>query len=266
MRRRNKIILGAVAVFVALGVIGSFLPDKPTPGIGGNTAASATTAALDEPTEAPSGVTEPTSAPDVTTEPEPTLAPTAEATAEPTPEPTPAPPVLKTTGSGDKIVKFAAQDAPTFARITAKGGGNFAVISYSGSEYGDLLVNEIGAYSGWVYIAAGINRLEVTSSGSWAIEIRAITSARQWDGASSLTGKGDTVVNLSGWPSGITTIKNTSQSNFSVVVYSQEGDYLDLLVNEIGAYTGEVLLPDADPMVLVIHAVGGTWSFSAVEQ
>ncbi len=96
--------------------------------------------------------------------------------------------------------------------------------------------------------------------------MRPITTARGWDGLSPLTGKGDTVVLLTGGASGITTIKNKSQSNFAVTVFTPEGDYLDLLVNEIGSYSGEVLLPEADPMVLVIKAVGGTWSLSPVQQ
>jgi len=213
-----------------------------------------------EPTEEPTP--EPTEEPT----PEPTEEPTPEPTEEPTPEPTAVSAILKTSGQGDKIVRFVAQDAPTYARITGKGGGNFAVITYTGSEYGDLLVNEIGSYSGSTYVAAGVNRLKVTSSGSWTIEIRPITAARLWDGLDRLDGKGDSVVLLTDAAGGITTVKNKSRSNFAVIAYSPEGEYLDLLVNEIGSYSGEVLLPDADPIVLSIHAVGGTWSMSAVEQ
>jgi hypothetical protein len=54
-------------------------------------------------------------------------------------------------------------------------------------------------------------------------------------------------------------------SNFAVVAYSEYGDYLDLLVNEIGSYSGEVLLPIEDPIVLSIHADGGSWSMSVVQ-
>jgi hypothetical protein len=115
--------------------------------------------------------------------------------------------------SGDKIVKLPAQDAPTFARITGKGSGNFAMISYMGSDYDDLLVNEIGSYAGSVYINASVNRLKVTSTGSWTIEVRPITSSRAWDGVSALTGKGDSVVILSGGASGITSSREASQEN-----------------------------------------------------
>ena len=51
-----------------------------------------------------------------------------------------------------------------------------------------------------------------------------------------------------------------------LIAYSIDGVYLDLLVNEIGSYHGEVLLPEEDPMVMSVHSPGGTWSWSAVEQ
>jgi hypothetical protein len=206
-----------------------------------------------------------TAAPTAT--PTPTVAPTVAPTKAPTPAPTAAPirPVLKkTTGRGDKIVRFKPQDAPTLARITGRGGGNFAVISYAGSDYDDLLVNEIGSYAGWVYVAAGVDRLKITSSGTWSVEVRPIRAAKSWNGSSAITGKGDTVLRLSDGASGITTIKNRGNSNFAIVTYTPEGDYLDLVVNEIGSYSGEVMLPDADPMIIVIHAVDGSWSMSRI--
>lgn len=269
--RTAKIVVAVVVVVLALGGIGALAGPPATettasaaPGEANATESAAAVVATETATtESPS--TEPT--PEAT--PEATPQATPEATPEPTPAPTPkptaAPPILKTSGKGDKIVKFAAQDGPTYARITGKGSGNFAVISYTGSTYGDLLVNEIGSYSGSVYVAPGIDRFKVTASSSWTIEVQPITSAKHWDGTAALTGKGDSVVNLTGGANGITTIKNKGQSNFAVQVFTQDGDYLDLLVNEIGSYSGEVMLPDSDPMVLVIEAVGGSWSFSAVQ-
>ncbi len=248
-----------VVIVLVLAAIGSGSKSASSPAAASPTPAAPIAAATGGATETPT--VEPSTPP--TTEPTPE--PTATVAPTPKPKPTPAPPILKLAGRGDKVVRFTAQDAPTVARITGKGSGNFAVVSYAGSVYGDLLVNEIGAYAGWVYVAAGENRLKVSSSGSWTIEVRPITAARAWDGLGALTGKGDTVVLLSGGASGTTTIKNRSSSNFAVIAYSPAGDYLDLLVNEIGAYSGEVLLPDADPIVLSIHDVGGTWSMSAVQ-
>ena len=135
--------------------------------------------------------------------------------------------------------------------------------AYSGSTYTDLLVNEIGSFPGWVYAAPG-NFFKIESSGSWTVEVRPISYARQWNGQSAITGKGDSVVLLSGGSLGTTTITNSSRSNFSVVACGPDGAYLDLLVNEIGSYRGEVLLPSEDAIVLVVNDVGGSWAMSAV--
>lgn len=158
-----------------------------------------------------------------------------------------------------------AQELPTVAHITGRGRGNFAVISYVGSDYDDLLVNEIGAYDGTVYVAPGVDTLKITSSGQWQIDISFLDAATQWDGTAPLEGEGDAVVVVTGASFSATTIDNRSNSNFAVIAYSEFGDYLDLLVNEIGNYHGEVLLPSDDPIVLSIHDVDGTWSLSAIQ-
>ena len=273
--RKAKIIVAGVAVFFGLGVIGSLAGPPATEPVANvapsasvapsSVVASGTASAVDaSPTPTASTEVTPEPTPEVTVEP--TAEPTPEATAEPTPAPVAAKPVLKVAGRGDKIVKMTAQDVPTYVKITGKGSGNFAVVSYQGSTYDDLLVNEIGSYSGSVYVAPGVDRFEVTSSGSWTIEAKPVTSAKHWSGTTALTGKGDAVINLNGGSSGIVTIKNKSKDNFAVTAYTQDGEYLDLLVNEIGSYNGEVMLPDSDPMVLVIDAVGGAWSVSSVSQ
>jgi hypothetical protein len=265
-KKRWGIAAIAVGVLLVLGAVGSAFNPK-----GSSTAspipsapvAAATAGPTPNVTASPSATaqTTPSAAPTATAEPTPE--PTAEPT--PTPKPTPVPPVLTKAGRGDKVLKFPAQDGPLVARITNKSGDNFAVVAYSGTEYTDLLVNEIGSYSGRVYVAPGVNLLKITSGGSWTVELRVIASAPRWNGESTLTGKGDSVILLTGGSFGTTTITNKGRDNFAVVAYSVDGDYLDLLVNEIGSYRGEVLLPIEDPVVLSIHAVGGAWTMTAVK-
>ncbi len=139
------------------------------------------------------------------------------------------------------------------------------VTSYVGSDYDALLVNEIGAYDGTVYVNPGVDTFQIQASGQWQVRISSLEGAVQWDGATELRGQGDSVVVLTGGSFGATTIANRSTSNFVVIAYSEFGDYLDLLVNEIGDYQGEVLLPSEDPTVLAIQDVGGNWSLSPVE-
>jgi hypothetical protein len=263
-KRKWGIAAIVVGVLFALGAIGSAMDPQTT----GSTPSPSSNLGITDPVTSPSATPEPTpvTTPDPAVSIEPTPEPTPDPTPEPTPAPTPVASVLKTSGRGDKVVKMSAQEAPTFAKITGKGSGNFAVVSYIGSEYSDLLVNEIGSYSGTVYIQPGVDRLKVTSNGSWTIDVRPITSAKQWDGTTALAGKGDGVFILTDSAFGTTTIKNKGQSNFAVIAYSIDGVYLDLLVNEIGSYSGEVQLPDEDPIVMSVHSPGGTWSWSPVEQ
>ena len=179
-------------------------------------------------TPPPTATLAPTSEPSATAEPTsvPTAAPTPRPTATPksTPKPTPVPPILSKTGRGDKVLKFRAQDGPTVARITNRGGSNFAVIAYVGSQYDDLLVNVIGSYAGRVYVAPGVSLLKITSNGSWKVDVRPIDSAPHWNGAKALAGKGDLVVILSGGGFGTTRIRNKGRDHFAVIAYGTEGD------------------------------------------
>ena len=141
------------------------------------------------------------------------------------------------------------EDTAAIAVISHNGASNFAVFSVAadGSE-NDLLVNAIGGYSGTVLFDenTGVHSVafEVTADGAWTITVKPVTSARAWDGSSPLNGSGDEVVQISPFISGLTTVtvQHTGSSNFAVFAYSSSGT--DLLVNEIGAYLGEVLLGD----------------------
>ncbi len=267
-KKRGGIAVIVVGVLIALGAIGSMGRGTAEPGASATPAAAEITAAPSE-SAAPEPTEEATAEPpeEATAEAtaEPTEVPTEEPTSEPTVKPTPAAPLLDKKGRGDKVLKFTALEDPAVARITGKGSGNFAVIPYAGTAYDDLLVNEIGSYSGRVYVAPGVDRLKITSNGSWTVQLLPLSSAKHWDGSAALSGKGDSVVVLSGGSFGTTTIKAKGKSNFAVIAYSDSGQYLDLLVNEIGSYKGEVLLPIAEPIVLSIQAVGATWSMSPVQ-
>lgn len=172
-------------------------------------------------------------------------------------------------GKGDKIVRFEIpEDAAAIADIKASGKGNFAI--WSLDENGDkldLLVNEIGAYKGTVLFDEQEGEhsvaFEVTASGSWTIRIEPVSEARIWRTGKALTGKGDDVVLISPPIAGLaaTDVKHSGSSNFAVWVYSDEGT--DLLVNDIGRYSGQVLLPDGAFLLAV--SADGKWTMSAPE-
>ncbi len=171
---------------------------------------------------------------------------------------------IKLSGRGSKVAKFSIpEDAPAIATITNKGASNFAVesIATDGST-NDLLVNEIGNFSGTVLFDESVGQhsvaFKVTSSGTWTITIKPVTAARVWNPATKLTGKGDDVVQLQPAASGLMTltISHAGASNFAVIAYGPGGS--ELLVNEIGRYSGQVLLPDG-ALLLSVEA-DGSWT------
>ena len=153
-------------------------------------------------------------------------------------------------------------DLPAIARIsTTQSGGNFAVISYDSSgKRIDLLVNEIGSYSGIRPIDfladEHTSRFEVKAEGSWRIEILPHTSARSVSVPGKISGTGDDVILLRGSTPDIAKISHRGDSNFAVMAYGARGR--DLLVNEIGVYNGSVIV-SGDAIVLEIVA-DGNWS------
>ena len=201
------------------------------------------------------------------TEP-PVAEPTVDPAEEPSPTAEPNPfafPVVTLKGRGDKIVRFKIpEDLPAIAVVSERGSSNFIVWSLAadGSE-NDLIVNEIGSYSGTHLFdaSAGTHSVafKVESNGTWTIKIKPVTSAVKWDAASKFTGKRSNVL----WVTGevgdffVTRITHRGTSNFIVHAYSL--DDTELLVNEIGNYTGEQILPVGTILIEVI--ADGTWTF-----
>jgi hypothetical protein len=174
---------------------------------------------------------------------------------------------IKLSGRGDKVAKFKiVEGVPGIATIAYTGLHNFAVISLAddGSDNA-LLVNTIGSYKGTVLfdISDGEHSVafKVESSGSWTITVKPVLDARKWGVTGSITGKGDDVLLLDPQPSGLTTAKIVykGEHNFAVIAYAASGS--DLLVNEIGSYSGEVQVPDAT-LLLEVQA-SGSWTVTA---
>jgi hypothetical protein len=219
-------------------------------------------------TAAPSTANFPTVAPTV----EPTVVATVAPTEPPTPSPPPTP--VPTTalafspitlrGSGDKVPKFSIPaDQAGIATITNRGSANFVVqsIASDGSE-NDLLVNVIGNYSGTVLFDAQAGEhsvaFKVTSNGSWTIVVKPISEATTWDPSTKLTGKGDNVIVLVPPSVGLSTLTMTNRGQANFVVYGYTADSYDLLINEIGNYSGQVPLADGT-LILQIES-DGSWT------
>jgi len=146
-----------------------------------------------------------------------------------------------------------------YAVITHRGSSNFAIWSV-GSDGGhlSLLVNEVGAYKG----ARPLNLtdtpavLRVEADGSWEIVVKALRKAPVWPAKTS--GKGPEVLLVKPADAdGLHTAKLTYQGRSNFVVHSY-ADYPDLLVNAIGKYAGEVLLPQGTYAVAI--QADGPWT------
>lgn len=163
-------------------------------------------------------------------------------------------------GRGDAIISLPKGAASGIVTLTHKGSSNIAasVLDSSNQPTGDLLVNEIGNYSG--VTAYGLNdfggsptKIQITADGSWTIRIAPISSAPALP--RSVTAIGDKVFRYDGsaadWA-----ISHKGSSNFAVI---QSGGLMpNLAVNEIGAYQGVVPLIEG-PSVVTITA-DGRWS------
>ena len=121
--------------------------------------------------------------------------------------------------------------------------------------------NEIGKYSDTVPLDLTtdetLSTFEVVADGTWKIVVKVMQKATQFTG--SFTGKGDNVLLApSGTSSGFVTatITDKGQSNVAVKAYTPN-DY-DLLVNEIGNYSGQVIIPDGSLVFEIV--AGGTWT------
>jgi hypothetical protein len=183
--------------------------------------------------------------------------------ATPTPKVTPIPANVSYTGTGDSVVKIALPDgngSAGFATISYTGGENFTVWSLdSNLQQQDLMVNTIGSYSGTVLfnLAQGTDarQLQATASGAWTITLESIQSLPEFTGTTA-SGTGDAVVVYRG-KAGAATIHNSGSDNFVVWEY---GNQSNLLVNEIGAYNGTVVM-GAGPALVQVES-DGPWDIS----
>jgi hypothetical protein len=198
------------------------------------------------------------------------VATTVAATAEPTtPRPTtttsttttvaptttvPAPIVFN--GRGDSVVNLPDTSAYV-ATITHTGRSNFAVWTLdSGLAKTDLLINTIGKYAGRVAVSLRpeATALQIDADGSWSISLLPLLQGSRLV-RDSLSGHGDDV--LAVVDTAVFTIQHNGSSNFAVWLYNTDGP--DLLVNEIGAYSGSV--PVRGPAFLVVTA-DGEWTIT----
>lgn len=163
--------------------------------------------------------------------------------------------VLEKQGDGDDF--FAVElTEPSIARITHDGASNFAVFAYPAEGRRDLLVNEIGAYSGtrplgWLELP--IVDIEVQADGIWTFTVLPLSEAPH--PGTSIEGSGDAVLNFNDVDGRALRVSHDGSSNFAVLAY---GDRRSVMINEIGTYSGRVRLVPGTLFVEI--QADGRWS------
>jgi hypothetical protein len=256
-----RVALTAAALFVGITACSS----KTTVFVSSPTSAAHGTSTSSSP-QSPGSVVTSTPATDpteTTVDPTPALTDaTAVAAGPSTVAPKPAPKPVSYSGRGNTILKIKKPEAGlVIASITAHGSSNFVVTSLlDGNQDGDLLVNEIGNYKGTVLLdkdGGETHKLKIEADGTWIVTLKPLVDARVV--STSLTGSGPDVLIYRG---GSATVIFTSRGSDNVVLSWIGGDGEDLLVNEIGNYSGESAI-GAGPGVLYVESAD-TWSLKVV--
>lgn len=219
----------------------------------------------------------PVSTPSPTATPLPKTTPTPEApTATPTPEPTsiptptPIPEPITLSGTGQEATsKFSLETGLSIFRMTHDGDSNFGVwlLDDEGDKI-ELLVNEIGEFDGSK--AVGIKKqgdyiLDISADGRWAITIEQPRPSSAPSVPKTLKGKGQQASEVFYLDKSLARFEMThdGDSNFAVWLLDDEGDKVELLVNEIGEFDGSkaVSIRNSGIYLLDISA-DGNWEIS----
>jgi hypothetical protein len=238
-KRKRWWAIGAVALVLIIAAVAGGSDDEEEAGADDETAATTDQVADATTTEAPT-----------------TVAPTTTAQPTTTAPPVTARPPIVLSGAGDDVVEVPPEFVGDAAVLVAthSGRSNFVVRSEDG-----LMVNEIGAYSGMLplgFSTGAQGMIEIQADGSWTLEFRDLQTLERFD--PGYAGVGDYLVIYSG-DGGVAQIDHDGESNFVVRTYPIDGDRGDLLVNEIGPYSGRRPIPEAS--LLEINA-DGNWSIT----
>lgn len=195
-------------------------------------------------------------------EPEPSEEP--DPAPEPEPEPEIAPPAADVVyeGVGDSVVQIAlpgGPDAIGIATVSHSGARNFVIWALDeGLAQSELLVNTIGGYAGSVPFnlstSERITALEITADGPWSVTLRDVQTVREAPQGVSTTGQGDDVLLYLG-DATIADVSHSGERNFVIWSYGSDSE---LLVNDIGSYTGAVRWPAGTALIQV--NADGAWS------
>jgi hypothetical protein len=194
--------------------------------------------------------------------------PTPEPTSTSTPEPTPEPITLSEIGQ-EATSKFSLEKGLSIFRMTHDGDSNFAIwlLDDEGDQI-DLLVNEIGEFDGSK--AVGIKNqgdyiLDISADGSWTITIEQPRPSSAPSVPKTLKGKAQQASEVFYLDKGLARFEmsHDGDSNFAVWLLDDEGDQIDLLVNEIGEFDGSKAVSISNGGIYLLDITAdGNWEIS----
>lgn len=161
-------------------------------------------------------------------------------------------------GASSDVFQFAKPGGTrgVIVHATMHGSGNNVVWAKDPHlNNTDLLVNEIGPYSGATLLdlepyATQSQYLEIDSDATWVIQLRPLASAFPFVG--TVNGSGDNVLYYAG---GRAAGRFTHHGSSNFVVRAVTSADWDLVVNEIGSYDGRHVV-DVAPAYLAVTADG----------
>lgn len=163
---------------------------------------------------------------------------------------------LKASGTGDYVAEGLEVNEYGILNISHNGSRNFCVWIYDQNDRKDLLVNTIGNYNGAVLVnGTGSYTLEIKADGNWSIESQSLSVTDD----TTFSGTGDCVTAIVDNAKGSWEISNNGSRNFVVWSHDVFTNDKDLLVNEIGNYTGTVLVKHPNETIFEITS-DGNWS------
>jgi hypothetical protein len=175
------------------------------------------------------------------------------------------PPADKTySGRGSKTIGISLdEDYLHVVKITHDGTSNFMVdaLDADGDQV-DFLVNEVGDFTGvrLLGIDRGIPaRLKIRADGRWTVTVMVSDKAPRWTGKAS--GRGDAILRVNPDSDDMRVrFTHKGQDNTTLSILGKNTS--DLLVNEIGRYSGEMVIPRGTTFIDITG--NGAWTLVKV--
>lgn len=172
----------------------------------------------------------------------------------------PAPPPME--GQGPSVVDVTKDDIPMLAYITANDAGRHCGITSYDSAGGriELLVNTTEPYEGLRPLDFNVGehtaRLQVECEGAWRIDLRHIDTAVGVGPGETRVHRGDDVFVVRDADT-LTITGNAGARHMGIHAYDIDNGNVELLVNTVDPYEGEVITP---AFALIVVQAEGEWS------